>query len=318
MSLFKQVLGKIENRKRRVESGNVNSIPLMLPKLGEFYGGIEKGKYEMVTGPKKSGKSQMTGAMYVYYPVRYCMDTGSDLDIEVDEICLEMTAEQKMIQAMCHFLFIDSEGLIRVSPQDLRSTKGALSDEVLNTIIRYEPFFVKYLDKVRYHDKIRTVDEIDAFFKNLCTKVDPKSEKINQVIIDHISLVIPRRQQTLKQAVDEVSSQICVSARNNFRINPIIVQQQANEKEGFEARKLNDMTPSFSGLSDSKDTARDIDTAFGIFSPAAAKMPIYGGRDVSKLGDSLRIVNILGGRESNGQKEVACHFDGAVSYFKEM
>lgn len=45
---------------------------------------------------------------------------------------------------------------------------------------------------------------------------------------------------------------------------------------------------------------------------------MFGGIQVNKYGDNLRILNIIGGRESDGQKELALHFDGAVSYFKEL
>lgn len=318
MSLFKETLANIEKRKRRSETGNFNSIPCPFPKLQHYYTGLEKGKYEMVTASPKRGKSQFTDFMYVYNPIRFCMDTQSDLDYEVHYLSLEMTKQQKMIQAMCHFLFADSEGKIRLSPEDIRSTKKALEPELFEAIVKYEPFFEKYLDKVHYYDNFRNVDEISSFVADLSKKVDPKSEKITSIILDHASLIIPRRGQTLKQAIDETSASTFVKARNLYRLNPIIVQQQANEKESFEARKMNDLLPSFHGLADSKDTQRDIDIAFGIFSPEMAKLMTYNGIDVMKYKNNLRVLNIIGGRESSGQKELALYFDGAVSQFKEL
>lgn len=318
MSLFGEVVANIEKRKTRRESGHFNAVPCPFPKLSEYYSGIEKGKYEMVTANKKAGKTQFTDFMYVYHPVKFCFDTQSDLDVDVHYLCLEMTREQKMMQAMCHFLYIDSEGKIKISPEDLRSKNKPLDREVLDAVLKYEKFFVKYLDKVHYHDRYRNIDEIKAFTESLCQKVDPKSEKITELIVDHISLVIPRSGQKIKGAIDELSSGTFVKARNLYRINPIVVQQQANEKESFEAKKLNDLLPSFNGLSDSKDTARDVDVALGIFSPHDAKMAMYGGINVSKYGNHLRILNIIGGRESTGNKEVALEFQGAVSFFKEI
>lgn len=262
--------------------------------------------------------TQFTDFMYVYHPVRFCEHSKSDLDIRVKYLSLEMTKEQKMIQAMCHFLYYDSEGRIRVSPADLRSTSKPLDPEILETLRKYEPFFIKFLDRVEYRDDLRNIDEIIAYVKRVCDESDKYGEQITEIILDHISLVIPRRNQTKKQAIDEISASLFVGARNNFRINPIVVQQQANEKESFEAKKMNDLLPSFGGLSDSKDTARDIDLAFGVFSPEAAKMNMYGSLQVAKHGDGLRIINIVGGRESAGQKELAVKFDGAVSFFQEL
>jgi len=318
MSLFKETLSNIEKRKSRRESGKFNAIPCPFPKLEQFYTGIEKGKYEMVSASPKRGKSQFTDFMYVYNPVRFCMNTESDLDVEVHYLSLEMTAQQKMIQAMCHFLFLDSNGKIRVSPEDIRSTKKALEPEIYEAITKYEPFFEKYLQRVHYYDKFRNVDEIANFTVELSKKVNPTSEKITMLILDHASLIIPRRGQTLKQAIDETSASTFVKARNLYKINPVIVQQQANEKESFEARKMNDLLPSFNGLADSKDTQRDIDIGFGLFSPEMAKLSTYEGINVNTYKNNLRILNIMGGRESTGQKELAVYFDGAVSYFKEL
>ena len=318
MSLFNKVLTNIENRKRRVEEGRYNSIPCPFPKLSEYYSGIEKGKYELVTANKKAGKTQFADYMYVYYPVMFIIATESDLDVKVDYLCLEMTAEQKMMQAMCYFLYVDSKGTIKISPSILRSKNKALDNDILDAIKKYEPFFIKYLDKVQYVDNVRTVTEIANYTANLCSKFDPKSEQIHELIVDHISLVTPRQGQTLKNAIDELSATHFVKARNNYRLNPVVIQQQSNDKESLDAKKLGDLLPSFGGLSDSKDTARDIDVAFGIFSPHNAKMAMYGGINVAKYEDNLRILNIIGGRESNGNKEIALYFDGAVSHFKEL
>lgn len=318
MSLFKQTLQNIDKRRRRREDGKFNSIPCPFQKLQDYYPGIEKGKYEMVTASPKRGKSQFTDFMYVYNPVKFCMDNESDLDVEIHYLSLEMTAQQKMVQAMCHFLFIDSKGEIRLAPEDIRSTKKALDPELYEVITKYESFFEKYLSRVHYYDKYRSVDEIALFTQELTKKVNPQSEKITMLILDHASLIIPRRGQTLKQAIDETSASTFVKARNLFRINPVIVQQQANEKESFEARKMNDLLPSFNGLADSKDTQRDIDFGFGLFSPEMAKLAVYEGINVNQYKNNLRILNIIGGRESTGQKELALYFDGAVSFFKEL
>jgi len=257
MSLFKEVLQNIDNRRRRQSAGKYNSIPCPFPKLANYYSGIEKGKYEMVTANAKRGKTQYADYAYVYHPVSFCMDTESDLDISIEYISLEMTAEQKMMQAMCHFLYVDSGYKIRLSPKDLRSVSKTLDDDVFNTLMKYEKFFIKYLDHVNYVDRYRSVDEVNEFVNKICQQSEPRSEKITEIIIDHISLIIPRRGQTLKQAIDEISAKTFVRARNNYRLNPVIIQQQANEKESFEAKKMNDLLPSFNGLADSKDTQRD-------------------------------------------------------------
>jgi hypothetical protein len=317
LSLFKRVISNIELRKQRLENGEFNCIPQPFKKLQPYYQGIEKGKYEMVSALPKRGKTAFTDFFYVYSPILFTMANQS-IDINIHYLSLEMTKEQKMMQAMCHFLYIDSKGLINISPKDLRSVDNPLPNDVLATLIKYEPFFVKYLDKVTYYDDIRTVMDITKFTNDLCHKVDKHSNIITELIVDHIGLVNEGNNMKRKEGIDFISNQVFVKARNEFKINPIIVQQQANDKDSIEAKKNGDLLPSFGGLADSKDTSRDIDIGFGVFSPAMAKLQMYEGINVNKYGNNLRIVNIMGGREASGLVELPLLFNGGSTVFNEL
>ena len=65
MSLYRQVLNNIEDRRTRALSGQYNSIPAPFPKLAKYYSGIEKGRYELVTASRKIGKTQYADFAYV-------------------------------------------------------------------------------------------------------------------------------------------------------------------------------------------------------------------------------------------------------------
>lgn len=54
--LFNRVFDNIKERKDRILSGKVNSIPWGLPRFEEVSPGIEQGKYYLVTANSKVGR----------------------------------------------------------------------------------------------------------------------------------------------------------------------------------------------------------------------------------------------------------------------
>ena len=56
MSLYKRVYDRIEERRKRILSGKINSIPWGLPRFEEDLPGIEQGKYYLITANSKVGR----------------------------------------------------------------------------------------------------------------------------------------------------------------------------------------------------------------------------------------------------------------------
>lgn len=56
MSLFKRVYDRIEERRERILSGKINSIPWGLPRFENDLPGIEQGKYYLITANSKVGR----------------------------------------------------------------------------------------------------------------------------------------------------------------------------------------------------------------------------------------------------------------------
>lgn len=53
MSLFERVLVDIKLRKKRVEEGLVNCIPLPFARFRRFFPGIEQGRYYLISANQK-------------------------------------------------------------------------------------------------------------------------------------------------------------------------------------------------------------------------------------------------------------------------
>ena len=256
-----------------------------------------------------------------------------------------MTSEQKMLSAFSNILYV-KEG-IRISPKDLRSTKAddVLSQEILDIINKYEPYFKKIEEVVEFIDDIRTGYGIYITVRDYSIahgtinkrKIDTQLvvfievedyyeandlEEYVMVIIDHCSLISPAKNyetglpMTLHESIGKLSSDHLIKLRNRFKYICVVVQQQMAGQESVENKKYNKLKPSLDGLADNKTTQRDFDYILGLFSPFRHEIPEYMNYDITQFKDQIRFLEILGGREGGGGTICPLYFDGAVNYFR--
>lgn len=93
-------------------------------------------------------------------------------------------------------------------------------------------------------------------------------------------------------------------------------------QESVENEKFDRLRPTADGLGESKTTIRDINTAFGIFSPYKFKIPKYpkseAGYDIRQFKDNIRFLEVISSRDGGAGAICPLMFDGAVNYFKEL
>ena len=155
VNLFQRVYDGLKLRRERILSGKINSIPLGFPRFENELPGIEQGKSFLVSANSKVGKSQIADWIFLYNTIQQVVDNNLDIRLKIFYFTLEMTAEQKMLSAFSNILYL-KEGL-RIAPKDLRSTKSdkVLSEETLEIISKYEPYFRKIEEVVEFIDDIR-------------------------------------------------------------------------------------------------------------------------------------------------------------------
>lgn len=291
------------------------------------------------------GKTQITDWLCVYNTIQQVIDKDLNIKLKIFYFTLEMSKEEKMLSAFANILYI-KEG-IRLSPTDLKSTKAdnILSQDVINTIKKYEVYFNKLQEIVEFIDDIRNPTGIYKLVRKYALangkihtrKVEIKPgefievedyyepndpEEYVMIIIDHISLIdteqVNGRQLTPAESMVHLSSNYLIKLRNRFSYIPIVVQQQAAAQESVENKKANKLKPTLDGLGDSKLIGRDANVIFGLFSPFRHEIPEYHGYDVTKFKDNIRFLEIIGGREGGTGAIAPLYFDGAVNYFKEL
>lgn len=343
-SLFSRTLRSIENKRQRLLDGKVNCIKWGLPRFEYECPGIQQGKYYLITANSKIGKTQVADHLFLFNTVKQIIDDNLDIRLKIFYFSLEMSAEEKMLSCFANILYV-KEG-IRISPTDLKSTKAdkILSEEVLEIIAKYEPYFQKiekvvdFIDSIRHpfgmynlvrkyalangkiYNKQIVIDGEVTEVEDYYTANDP--DEYVMVIIDHISLISSEKrnniQLSLHESISVLSSDYLIKLRNRFNYIPVVIQQQAQSQESVENKKYNKLKPSLDGLGDNKLTQRDANVILGLFSPFRHEIPDYLGYDVTFFKDNIRFLEIIGGREGGAGTICPLYFDGAVNYFKEL
>lgn len=278
------------------------------------------------------------------------IDQGLNVKLKIFYFTLEMSKEEKMLSAFSNIIYV-KEG-IRVTPTQLKSTRAdnVLSQEVLDIVVKYEPYFKKIEEIVEFIDDIRNPTGIYKFVRNYAhangtqhTKtvdfIDNKTKEVKQkeiddwyepnnpeeyvmVLIDHIGLISTEtdngRKLNVQECIAKLSSNYLIHLRNKYKYIPVVIQQQASAQESVENMKHNRLKPTLDGLGDCKLTQRDANVILGLFSPFRHEIKTYHNYDVTVFKDNIRFLEILGGREGGGGTVCPLFFDGAVNYFKEL
>jgi replicative DNA helicase len=287
--------------------------------------------------------------MFMYNPIRYVQE-NKDTKLKIFYFSLEMSAEQKLRQAISNKLYMETKGEVRIDPQSLRSVRQPVEDSILSQVEGYSDYFKEFDKTVTFIDNIKNPYGIYKFMEDYAeqngdthykekvfenTKTGEK--KVNRIfdyyeaydpdeyvliIIDHISLISKEKEhRNLHESITKLSSDYLVKLRNRYNFSPVVIQQQSAAQEGIENMKANRLKPSLDGLADNKLTQRDADVILGLFSPyrhSIKQYPEKGGYNIMKFKDQIRFMEILASREGGGNSLCPLYFDGAVNYFMEL
>jgi len=355
MPLFSNVNKTIKDNKERRLAGDVIAIPWSLPRLAAVLPGIEQGRYNLISGSPKSGKSSLTDFLYVYQPVQWMINNPStDISLKIFYFSLEVSKETKIKSAICYKLFVDHN--ILISPQKLSSVFGnyILKDSIEKIIdsLSFREWFHKFESMVTFYDSIRNPFGIFNImksyaehpshgkytYKTISWQNEDKSytnRKVRDqyiptnpneyiiVIVDHVSLLQPTKGDTLHQAISKFSSDYCLQMRDKWRYIPVLVQQQAadSSRAQFTFRGdtvIDKIKPDAEGLADMKYSARDADLMISLFYPYRYKIKEYESIDLEKIGNSHREFMINLNRNGISNASIQLLFLGSSSYFAEL
>lgn len=348
MSILVSLLEDLEKRRERNVLGEFNCIPSPFLRFSTDFVGIEREKYYLVTGLAKSAKTQFASRVFIYEPLKQAFLNPDRIKLRIFYYPLEESPKAVFLRYISYLLYTESEGKIRLSSTDLKSTKkgNPLKAEILELLSsevykRQLDFFEEHVvfseetnptgiykecrDWADTNGKtIRVpVEYKDSLTGEIKTKMkvdhyEPYDQDLYTIIfIDHISLISPESGMNLRESIIKLSSYL-VNLRNFYGFTPVVVQQQASDVESVESIKMGRTRPTTAGLADSKYTARDCNIAFGIHNPYKYDEKSYLGYDITKFKGNIRFVEVLVNRDGESNGVCPLFFDGATCFFKEL
>lgn len=344
MCISKKVIENLAKRRENVLNGGVNCIPFPIAKLRSELPGFEQGRYYLVTAATKASKSQFTNNFFIFETIEFAL--SNPVKVKILYFLLEENKESVMERYMSHLLYEMSNGNVRVSPVDLRSTNrdkpipketlDLLDSEYVKTRLNTFESMVQMsytsnptgiwkevenyaktngkinmrpLQIVNDFGMKETVQQFDSYEPN-----DPKEYVF--VVIDHIGLLNPEKGESLRDSITKMSK-LGVKMRNRFSYSPVFIQQQ-NKFETIDAFKADKLEPSIVNLADNKYTSNDCNVLLGLFSPYRYQMPKYRGYDITRLQDNIRFLSVIINRDGQSGAVLPMYYDGAVAHFSEM
>lgn len=347
MSLRESTNEYLKKRRERIIKGGINSIPSPFRRFREDFIGIEQATFYLITSYTKTGKTQFTSYL-LFDALLYCYysEASTGVSIKILYFPLEETKERILTRFYSWLLYKIKN--IRISPADLRSTNNEkpLPEHILNMLEEDEIVdIVKYFEEhilffteenptgiykvckkyaedngtvftktAKYKDELGILRDTQAF--DYYVPNNPDEYVIP--VIDHVSLIKDERGFSKKEAIDKLSEYCAKELRNKYGQSPIFIQQQNRANESIDNIKMNMNRPSIAGLGDSSYTARDVNVAFGVFSPFKYGIKEYLGYPIDILKDHFRTLEVIINRDGTSGGIIGLFFDGATCNWFEL
>jgi len=339
------------NRERKL-SGKMNCIPTSFTRLSEYWPGVEKGKYYLVTASSGIGKSKLSKKIFVFDTVDQVMSNPEwGMDLKIFYFCLEESKVNFMQSLMSYQLY--KRERIRASTSEMNSIGQIAESSLIEKVREWKDYWEAFEEKVEVIDNIRNPTGIFVHVKKWLenhgtwtyadrifhengadvTKqvkdhyIPDHDDRYVLVVVDHVGLLNQEKQEgqlmSLHQTISKLSSEYFLELRDKYDCAVVNVQQQAadTEKQQFTYKGQNIETklePSLAGLGDNKLTQRDVDVAFGIFAPDRYEIENHKGYNIVKLQDHYRSLRILKYRDGIANVRAGLFFDGATSHHEEL
>lgn len=345
-SVLKSTMELIETQKKNIEEGKINGIPFAIPEVRKDLPCITQGSFVGLTAGSKGAKTQLMNNLIIFNSILYAYEHSDLLRVKMLFFGLEESPEDIFMRFISYLIYVKSGYKIRVDHNILISIDKAhlLSDKVLSMIKSDEiQDILKFYDKcVIFYDEtnsvgidkaVNTYARTHGTIENVAYAEDSNGKKIpirqvyhpNDpdeyvfVIIDHISLISPTKDEfNLTSAINNMSH-YCVKYKNLYKYIPVFVQQQAaQETQGLQARISGNVRSSKAGLSDSKSTGNDFTLLIGLTNPYAMEIDNYMGYDITRLKGYFRLFEIIFNRHGQSNGLYPLFFDGAVNYFQTL
>ena len=318
-SLFKEIeLGR---------EGRAQGYSLGLPKVESVIDGLTHRTMTVLASGTGQGKSSYIIYAYLYRPL---MEHLNDDNFYVTYFSLEMPATVVFGKLLSTYIFEKYHKSLSISEILSRKKGYILNDKNYHIIEDCKEWLNKIETKIHIYDKSLNADKLYAILMQKLEQFGDFEETENrkiykphnpdllyEVIIDHVGILKPSNGRNKKGEIDTCVAYL-ITLRNMCGISPTLIQQINREQSNIERFKAGRTGIQLSDLKETGDTTDAAEVVIALYGPNRDKLKTYRGYDVKKLGDRIRILQILKTRFGGSDVEIALNYLGEVNEWKEL
>ena len=318
-SLFKEIeLGR---------EGRAQGYSMGLPKVESVIDGLTHRTMTVLASGTGQGKSSYIMYAYLYRPLMEHLD---DDNFYVTYFSLEMPATVVFGKLLSTYIFEKYHKSLSISEILSRKKGYILNDENYHIIEDCKQWLNKIETKIHIYDKSLNADKLYAILMQKLEQFGDFEETENrkiykphnpdllyEVIIDHVGILKPSGGRNKKGEIDTCVAYL-ITLRNMCGISPTLIQQINREQSNIERFKAGRTGIQLSDLKETGDTTDAAEVVIALYGPNRDKLNTYRGYDVKKLGDRIRVLQILKTRFGGSDVEIALNYLGEVNEWKEL
>lgn len=272
-------------------------------------------------------KSSFILYAFVYRPLMEHLD---DDNFYTSFFSLEMPATVILGKLLSTYIFEKYHRKLSITEILSRKKGYILNDENYEIIKKCEGWLKRVESKIHVYDKSLNADKLYAILmqklecfgkfeetenRKLYTPNNP--DLLYQVVIDHVGLLKPSNGRNKKGEIDTTVAYL-ITLRNMCGISPILIQQINREQSNIERFKQGRTGIQLSDLKETGDTTDAAENVIALYGPNRDKLNTYRGYDVKKLGDHIRVIQILKTRFGSSDVEIGVNYHGDINEWKEL
>ena len=307
--------------------GRAQGYSMGLPKLESIVDGVTRRTMTVLASGTGQGKSSFILYSYVYRPLMKHLD---DDNFFVSYFSLEMPATIIFGKLLSTYLFEKYGRQLTIKELLSRKRNYRLSDEDYAIVQDGLEWLKKVEKKIHIYDKSLNADKLYAILMQKLEKFGEFEETENrkvykpynpdllyEVVIDHVGLLKPSNGRNKKGEIDTTISYL-ITLRNMCGLSPTIIQQINREQSNIERFKAGRTGIQLSDLKETSDTTDAAEVVIALYGPNRDKLNTYRGYDIKKLGDHIRMIQVLKSRFGESDVEIAVNFHGGVNEWAEL
>lgn len=258
------------------------------------------------------------------------MEHLNDDNFYVTYFSLEMPATVVFGKLLSTYIFEKYHKSLSISEILSRKKGYILNDKNYHIIEDCKEWLNKIETKIHIYDKSLNADKLYAILMQKLEQFGDFEETENrkiykphnpdllyEVIIDHVGILKPSNGRNKKGEIDTCVAYL-ITLRNMCGISPTLIQQINREQSNIERFKAGRTGIQLSDLKETGDTTDAAEVVIALYGPNRDKLNTYRGYDVKKLGDRIRILQILKTRFGGSDVEIALNYLGEVNEWKEL